>query len=82
MVEGHLEAILAFDGSAQLGRIAARTLVVTGDSDMLIPPENSQRIVEGIPDAKLAVLPEANHLFWIEKPAQAATAILDFVGGQ
>jgi len=77
-VQGHAKAIDAFDGSADLERIHAPTLVLTGDSDPLIPPANSRLIAQRIPGARLEILPHASHLFWIEKPQEAANAVIRF----
>jgi len=81
VLKGHITAIEAFDGYDDLPRIAVPTLVITGDADKLIVPENSTILAERIPGAKLVVLPQANHLFWLEKPQEAARAIVDFIGG-
>jgi pimeloyl-ACP methyl ester carboxylesterase len=81
VMQGHLAAIESFDGYDRLPGITAKTLVITGDSDWLIPPENSKLIAQRIPGAKLVILPKANHLFWIEKPNEAAQAIVDFMKG-
>ena len=77
-VKGHLQAIEDFDGTAALEEIAAPTLVITGDSDRLIVPENSRFMAGRIPGAKLCVLEDAAHFFWVEKPEQAAQALIEF----
>lgn len=77
-VRGHLQAIEDFDGSADLGRIAAPALVITGDSDRLIVPGNSKAMAERIPGAELCILPEAAHFFWVEKPRQSAAELIRF----
>jgi pimeloyl-ACP methyl ester carboxylesterase len=79
VMQAHLAAIEAFDGYDQLPEIAAPTLVITGDSDRLIVPENSRMIAARIPGAKLVLLPQANHLFWLEKPREAANAVIAFM---
>ena len=79
-VQGHLEAIDAFDACADLPRIKAPTLVITGDNDPLIPPENSRLIASRIPGAQLEILPDASHFFWIEKPRETADALIRFLG--
>lgn len=79
-VKGHLAAIGAFDGSQNMVKIAAPTLVITGDSDRLMLPENSVVLSESIPDAKLVTIQDAAHFFWIEKPAESAQALIDFLG--
>jgi pimeloyl-ACP methyl ester carboxylesterase len=59
---------------------AVPTLVLTGDSDTLIPPEHSDNIVEllGGADAELVehvVVPEAGHMVPLEKPAEVTAAL-------
>jgi pimeloyl-ACP methyl ester carboxylesterase len=79
-VKGHLKAIDAFDACADLQQIKSPTLVITGDGDPLIPPENSRLIASRIPGATLALLPDASHFFWIEKPRETADALISFLG--
>jgi len=79
-VQGHLKAIDTFDGCGDMGKIKAPTLVITGDSDPLIPPDNARMLAKGIPGAELVVVPEASHFFWMEKPAESAAALEAFFG--
>ena len=81
VMKAHFQAIEAFDGYEDLPAIAAPTLVITGDADRLIPPENSTILAERIPAARLVTVPEANHLFWLEKPTEAAEAVAGFMAG-
>ena len=77
-VKGHLKAIDAFDACADLSRIKAPTLVITGEGDPLIPAENSRLIASRIPGAQLVLLADASHFFWIEKPQETAEALTRF----
>jgi len=77
-VKGQLKAIGAFDACAELPQIKAPTLVIAGEGDPLIPPENSRLIAARIPGAQLVLLPDASHLFWIEKPRETADALISF----
>lgn len=79
-IKGHLNAVENFDGSQDLGRITPPTLVFSGDSDKLIVPENSNFIADNIAGARLEILPEAGHLFWLEKPTQSGEALARFHG--
>lgn len=79
-VQGHLAAIEAFDGVAELPHIAAPTLVITGDSDRLIVPDNSRLIAARIPGAELCVLEDSAHFFWVDKAEEAAQRLIDFFG--
>lgn len=80
-VQGHLKAIDAFAGCADLPQIKAPTLVIAGEGDPLIPAENSRLIASRIPGARLVLLPDASHFFWIEKPQETADALIGFFGG-
>jgi pimeloyl-ACP methyl ester carboxylesterase len=59
---------------------AVPTLVLTGDSDTLIPPQHSEQLVEllGGDDAELVehvVVPDAGHMVPLEKPAEVTAAL-------
>ncbi|MFT4081616.1 MAG: hypothetical protein QM638_03445 [Nocardioides sp.] len=44
------------------------TLVVHGDEDQLAVPANAEILAQGIPDARLALLPGARHAYWAGNP--------------
>jgi len=67
------------DADARVSRINAPTLVLAGDSDRIVPPENSERLAAAIPGAKLAVLPRGSHLFFIEQADSFNAAVLEFI---
>ncbi|MEE8433672.1 MAG: alpha/beta hydrolase, partial [bacterium] len=69
------------DGTGQLAEIRAPALVITGDSDRLIVPENSDAIAQGIAGAELSVLKDAAHFFWVEKPEETARRLIAFFSG-
>ncbi|MBI3994297.1 MAG: alpha/beta fold hydrolase [Candidatus Lambdaproteobacteria bacterium] len=78
-VAGHLAALEAFDACGDLGAIRAPTLFITGQDDRLIVPENSRSMARTIPGARLVELPQAGHLFWVEKPRETAEALIEFL---
>ena len=55
------QAFAEFDGSQALAEIPCPTLVMTGDLDELIPPQNSTVMAGLIPDARLVVIPGGGH---------------------
>jgi 3-oxoadipate enol-lactonase len=77
-----LQAVIAWEAYSRLGQIAAPTLVVHGENDRLVPPENGKRIASRIAGAKLVIIPGAGHVFTTDQPAAAQAAILDFLGAQ
>ncbi len=56
----------------RLGEIRKPTLILTGDADVLVPPENSETLRAGIPGSRLVHLPGAGHVFFIEDPKETA----------
>jgi pimeloyl-ACP methyl ester carboxylesterase len=51
----------------ELGAVRAPTLVIAGRHDPATPPEHAERIVAGIPGARLELV-DAAHLATIEQP--------------
>ena len=56
-------------------RIKAKTVVIWGDSDRLIPPTYAHGFKKAIAGAELVSIPEAGHMVTLEKPAVVAEAI-------
>jgi 3-oxoadipate enol-lactonase len=77
-----LQAIMAWEAYSRLAQIFAPTLVVHGENDRLVPPENARLIAARIPGAKLVLIPAASHIFTTDQPDLAHAAILDFLGAQ
>jgi 3-oxoadipate enol-lactonase len=74
-----LQAFLAMDLTAQLHRIAAPTLVVIGDEDLLKPRRYAETMVAEIPDVEYAVIPHAAHATLWEQPDTFNTLLLGFL---
>ena len=67
--------------AADLARVAAPTLVMVGDDD-IVRFEHSIELFETIPDAQLAVIPGASHLAPVEKPELVNQLVLDFLAAE
>lgn len=65
-VLGHASAALTHATGFSLGRITCPTAVITGDSDRVVPPENSRILAERLPNARLFTVPGAGHCFPLE----------------
>ena len=79
VLHGDFLACDAFDVSEQLGEINKPTLIICGKEDQMTPPRVSQFLNDQIPDASLAILPNAGHMLMLEQPGQAADILLDFI---
>ena len=73
------EAIKDHDTWDDLHNIQAPTLVLTGKEDVLIPPENSRILAEGIPNAQLQMIEGGGHQFLVEQAHAFNAAVLKFL---
>ena len=64
---------------SRLAEIRTPTLVIHGDADVPVPPEQAQALTAGIPGARFVVLPGVCHRPWVERPDLANGAILAFL---
>ena len=76
-----ITAAMAFNAEARVVDIKAPTLVITGDADSVVPPQNSRNLATQIPGAKLVVIKGGSHLFFIEQADEFNSAVSDFVRG-
>jgi pimeloyl-ACP methyl ester carboxylesterase len=64
----------------RLHRISAQTLVLWGEHDAVVPRQHAERYAARIPGARLQLVSGAGHAVLMERPAEAITAIKQFVG--
>jgi 3-oxoadipate enol-lactonase len=67
------------DRTGDLPGINVPTLVLAGQSDALIPLEESESMARHIPGARLVVVPEAGHMAPVENYHATDAAILEFL---
>ena len=92
-LEAHVDELLSLRAGAKflwpipetgirkrLPRIKARTLVVTSENDLIVPPAHGPAWQQAIAGASLATLPQAGHLAELEQPAAFANLIGEFLG--
>ena len=73
------ESIMAFDTSARLGQLHVPTLIVAGEEDIWVLPENSRIMNEKIPDSRLIMYPDTAHLL-SESKDQFVKDVVGFLG--
>jgi pimeloyl-ACP methyl ester carboxylesterase len=86
---GHRAILLGINFAAQpqatadmLGTIKVPTLVLHGESDVLIEPASARKFAAAIPGAKLITYPQVGHLPQIEIPQRSAADVAAFLGAQ
>ncbi len=73
-----IKGAMVHDIRDKLGAIQAPTLVIVGEEDVLTPPKLSRYIAEGVPNARLHVMPEIGHAAALEDVEGFARTVRDF----
>jgi 3-oxoadipate enol-lactonase len=74
-----LEAFLAFNVTAELGRITLPTLIASAELDLLKPPRYGEIMHRAIPGSEYHLIPGSGHVAVLEKAAEVNTLILGFL---
>lgn len=76
---GQLYAISGWSSLPWLHRLRQPTLVLAGDDDPIVPLVNGRLMARLIPHATLHVVRGGGHLFILERPAEIAEIVTDFL---
>jgi aminoacrylate hydrolase len=82
VMASRIDAIVAFDRRAQLGRIRTPTLVIVAADDMVTPRFYSEEIASKVPGAKLVVLDSGGHFVPQLDPGPFNAAVGGFLRAQ
>ena len=77
-----MRALALFNISADTRKIQSPTLVITGENDSVVPPENQNELSALIPNAQQKVIRDAGHAVIVEKPNEFNQLILEFLQKQ
>ncbi len=61
--------------SERLYRVRAKTVIIWGEDDRLIPPAYGEAFCRGIADAELITVPAAGHMVIVEQPEAVVAAL-------
>jgi len=70
---------MSFNAEALVRQITAPTLVIAGDADQIVPPQNSRNLAGQIPGAELKMIKGGSHLFFIEQANEFNSAVSEFL---
>lgn len=72
------EGLLEDDSSRELDKIKARTLIVWGDQDTVVPRNDQEALSAAIAGSRLVVYPAAGHSLYWEEPDHFASDLVSF----
>lgn len=81
--DGQARACLHFDAVDRLGDIAAPTLVIVGEQDLLTPPWVAHEVADGIPGARFEMVKGdgSSHVVPLERPDDFNQLVMNFLAG-
>lgn len=71
---------LGFDHSEKAQAINQPTLLIHGENDRVVPPENGKNLAKLIPNSHLKMVASSGHLSIIDQPQTVVTFMLEFLG--
>jgi len=71
-------ALMCYDSWDRLALITAPTLILQGEEDILVPPENADVLGVRIPDARVVHIPGAGHSLAFEAAETVNALLLEF----
>lgn len=74
-----MEALTSYDFTDRLPEVGARSLVVWGENDMLVPVGDAYEFERLIPDARALVLHDTGHCAMLERPDTFNRHVKDFL---
>ena len=77
-----LQTAFELDLEDKISRIETETLVLTGDKDSIVPMQNSVNLANKLPNAKLQIIENGSHLFFIENADAFNQSVLSFLAEQ
>jgi len=79
IVASRIDAILAFDRTAELGRIKTPALVVGAEDDLVTPSYFSEELARLVPGAEIKIFPRGGHYFNQVRAREFNHAVLPFL---
>jgi aminoacrylate hydrolase len=76
---GRIDALLAFDRRAGLGRIKAPTLIIASDNDYITPSYYAKSLAQAIPGSKLEIVEGGGHSISKTRPESFNRLVMSFL---
>ncbi|WP_350344320.1 alpha/beta hydrolase [Proteinivorax tanatarense] len=74
-----LMAGASFNGEDNTQRIKADTLIVAGQKDEVVPPQNAYLLNERISSSEVEIIEKGGHVFFMEQPNKSNEVFLNFL---
>lgn len=76
--QAQLHAGVGHDSEARVGALRMPVLILQGDLDLVVPPQNAELLASRIPQARVEWLKGAGHMLPLERPQEMAELLAAF----
>ncbi len=80
VVRERIDALLSFDGSADIVALAVPALVLGARDDMIIPAFMQDELAAALPDASKIMLDSGGHFFPVSRPEAFMATVAEWIG--
>jgi len=77
--KGQVQAIASFDGRGLIKNIKAETLVLEGEDDRLITPQEARQLADEIDGSVFRLLKDTGHSIFVENPSALNEEVFNFL---
>ena len=81
VVAERIEALLAFDGSAEVSALTMPSMIIGAEDDMIVPAFLQRDLAKALPKAPLTMLADGGHFFPVSRADAFIAAIFKWASG-
>ena len=76
-----IDALLSFDGSADIAALTMPVLVLGARDDMIVPAFLQEDLATALPGARKILLDSGGHFFPVSRPDAFTAKVVEWIGG-
>lgn len=80
VVRERIDALLAFDGAAEIASLLMPVLVMGARDDMVVPAFQQEALAAALPGCRKAILETGGHLFPVSRPDAFTATVVEWIG--
>ncbi len=75
-----IDALLGFDGTAEIEALPMPTMVMGARDDMVVPVYHQEALIAALPGARRSIMETGGHLFPVSRPDIFTAAVAEWIG--
>jgi aminoacrylate hydrolase len=80
VVRERIDALLAFDGAAEIASLLMPVMIMGARDDMVVPAFQQEALAAALPGCRKAILETGGHLFPVSRPDAFTATVVEWIG--